>query len=73
MAIESPIIVVVSANAIPSTNAPGSGIPVSAEDGRTARAAIEGEKPPVPIADLTREELFANPDEIDVHGGDGHL
>lgn len=45
-----------------------------ADDGRTARAAIDGEKPPTPIADLQREELFAaTANDIDVHGGDGSL
>ena len=41
------------------------------DEGRTARAAIEGETPKPPISALPREEMFANPDEIDVHGGDG--
>lgn len=43
-----------------------------AVDGRIAQAAIEGDKPK-PISDLPREELFAEPNEIDVHGGDGSL
>lgn len=41
------------------------------DDGKTARAAIEGETPKPPISDLPREEMFAGPDEIEVHGGDG--
>lgn len=41
------------------------------DDGKTARAAIEEESPKPPISSLPREEMFAGPDEIEVHGGDG--
>jgi len=40
-------------------------------DAAVATAAINADKPPVPISELSRDEIFADPNEIDVQGGDG--